>query len=99
MGHCSIAAIVRKIFYIQARTTGTLFLLYQPYLDIKLDFPFFCLTFLCWQKHWSKIVDLPVLTESVLYEFVNPVALTLCEVFSGYYLVRGLQSHRSNGVL
>lgn len=31
--------------------------------------------FLCWQNCWSEIVDLPILTESVLYEFVNPVAL------------------------
>lgn len=63
-----------KIFYIQG-TTVIPFLLQQLYLDIRLGFPFFCLMFLCWQNCWSEIVDLPILTESVLYEFVNPVAL------------------------
>lgn len=71
-----IVEIYWKIFYIQSRTTVILFLLQQPYLDIRLHFPFFCLMFLCGQNCWSQIVDLPILTESVLYEFVNPV--TLC---------------------
>lgn len=66
MVHCSVAAVVQMICYIQARPTVDTFPITATLFRYKVGVSICCLIFPWQQKRWSEIIALPMLTESAL---------------------------------